>query len=244
MSEAAFRHVILPVLRSGFLGAKGTRLLKRTYKPVAYLVKAIQTYSMVNYHPLQEYVHQRLPANELMPQLSAMTTACLLDFDLDVAAAVRWMAGTHTAAHQDPESILATLRPAVDADILQDLRRILTVGCPALCQAEATEANFKAAYTYGNHQSIYNNIEKTKKALTKEARNGYVLVLDPLLSFFVPHMHRTPIGLINQDSPYKKVRLIFDASSRPEPSSYAINDWTHKGNEPPPSFSHNHSGGT
>jgi hypothetical protein len=43
---------------------------------------------------------------------------------------------------------------------------------------------------------------------------------------FILHSHLTPIGIINIGHPYKKARLIHDASFRPEPWAVAINDMT------------------
>ncbi len=232
VSTAAFRHIILPLLQSKFLTQRQLRCLQLTYKPVADLQRLIRTHRDVDYAPLRDYIHQRLPANIIMPTLAKMTTKCLLDFNLDVAAAVRWIGGTHTAAHRDPEEILRRLECCVDHDILVDLRRILIQGTPALCQAEATEENFQAAFAYGNHKSVSQNIPLIKKALLKEASKGYVLVADPLLSFFIPHLHRSPMGIVNVDDPFKKARIIFDASHRPTLWSMAINDWTNSDNEP------------
>ncbi len=236
VSEAAFRHVLLPLFRSCFLGARPVRKLKAIYKPAAHLYQMLRNYAHINFLPLRDYAHQSLSDEDLMPELSKMTTACFFHFDFDTAAVVRWLGGVHTNGHRNSRHTLGTLAQAVDPSILHDLERIFTVGVPALCNAEATETNFKAAFRYGNHKTVYEDVSKTKKAITKEARKGYVLVLDPWLSYFIPHLHRTPIGIINLQSNYKKLRVIFDASFRPHPASYAINDWTNKSNEPPIHF--------
>jgi hypothetical protein len=100
-----------------------------------------------------------------------MTTACLLHFDGDVATMVRWIGGPHVNAHLNVATILATLQPI--PDIYSDVKRILTFGAPAVCNAEASESNFQAYLTYGNHQSVTQNqsvFESTIVKQTEQAR--------------------------------------------------------------------------
>jgi hypothetical protein len=71
---------------------------------------------------------------------------------------------------------------------------------------------------YGNHKTIAEDVPKTQQALVKDIQRGYVLIMDPWLTFFVPNLHRTPLGMVNLDQPYnKKPRPIFNSSFRPAP---------------------------
>jgi hypothetical protein len=162
-----------------------------------------------------------------------MFAALLLHYDLSVSAAVRWMGGTHAGAHRDHHHILSALANAqVDDDIVCDLRRIYFDGAPASINAESTDANFWNYHTYGNHKTIFEDTVKTKKAMSKDVRRGYNLVADSRLTLLIPHLHPTPVGMVDLAKIYKEPRPIFDSSFRPVPSSMAINDWVDPANEP------------
>jgi hypothetical protein len=53
---------------------------------------------------------------------------------------------------------------------------------------------------YESHASITEDIPKTQQALLKDIRRGYVLIMDPWLTFFVPNLHRTPLEVDRYDS--------------------------------------------
>ena len=55
----------------------------------------------------------------------AMTAPCLLHFDGDVATMIRGIDGPHVNAHLNVDTTLATLKPIVDPDICNNLKRIL-----------------------------------------------------------------------------------------------------------------------
>ena len=61
MSEAAFRHVLLPLFRSRFLGACQVRKLERNYKPALKLPQMLRDYSHIDFSSLRNYAHQSLP---------------------------------------------------------------------------------------------------------------------------------------------------------------------------------------
>lgn len=122
-----------------------------------------------------------------------MITAAFLHFDGCAATVVRYIGGPHTAAHRDPDTILATLRPSVEPAVLSDLERILKYGVPNYINAHSSEANFQAFRRYGNHRSMNELAEsETRKTLLKSFKLGYVLIMNHALIDFVPNMHLTP----------------------------------------------------
>jgi hypothetical protein len=56
--------------------------------------------------------------------------------------------------------------------------------------------------------------------------------MDPWLTFFVPNLHRTPLGVVDLNKLHKNPRPIFDSSFRPTTWDMAINDFTCKEREP------------
>jgi hypothetical protein len=111
---------------------------------------------------------------------------------------------------------------------------------PKACQRTSTractEANYRTYAAYGNHSSVENDANRALDALIKEQKKGWCIIVDPRVMPFVLNSHLTPIGLINIDHPYKKPRLIWDASFRPKPDSFAFNNWTSMETEPPIRF--------
>jgi hypothetical protein len=231
--QAAFRHVLCFLLKSGYLPDSSRAALEAASAPAASYSMLVRTHSLVDFSSLRDPIPQDMPSAIMVPLYSCMFTALLLHYDLSVAAAVRWMGGTHTGAHRDHALIISTLTKAgVDADIIRDLRRVYYFGAPAYINAESTDANFGHYYAYGNHKTILEDVPKTKKAMTKDVRRGYNIVMDQRLALLIPHMHVTPIGMVDLAKIYKEPRPIFDSTFRVHPSSMAINDWVDPANEP------------
>ncbi len=119
---------------------------------------------------------------------------------------------------------------------LSDLTRIFKNGIPAKCNVTSAEANFVACYRYGNHSTVEEEPDKTLKALVKDNRKGFTLVFDERVLVLMLHCHVTPQGIVDLNTPCKNPQPIFDSSFRPYQWCFAINDWTHKDNEPPLTF--------
>lgn len=90
-------------------------------------------------------------------------TAALIHFDGDVADTVRWMGGPHVGAHRNVTETLSYLCGKVDEITYTALEASWRHGVPKLCNAEASEENFRAYLAYGNHASVNEEPELTKK---------------------------------------------------------------------------------
>jgi hypothetical protein len=139
-----FCHVLLPPLKSGFLSCRATKALEKASRQVRQLQQLRKKHQNIDFLPLQGLQANWESTTSIREDWKAMTTARLLHFDGDVATVVRWIGGPHVNAHLNVARILATLQPIVDPDIYRDVERIFTFGAPALCNANASEANFQA----------------------------------------------------------------------------------------------------
>ena len=232
-ADCRLRHVLLPLFKSNFLGAVDHSCLERAYRPALVLRRLLHDHANVDFSPLRGFQANWEEETDINEHRTRMITAAFLHFDCCAATVVRYIGGPHTAAHRDPDKILATLRPSVDPAILSDVERLLKSGVPNYINAHSSEANFQAFRTYGNHGSITNIPESdVRKTLVKSFKRGYVLVMNHDLVDFVPNMHLTPQGIVDLDNPHKNPRPIFDSTCRPQPWCDAINDWTNKCNEP------------
>ena len=235
-AEKCFRHVLLPVFKSGFISRRNLRNLERASFCVRQLQQLLKKYSGVDFRPLQGFQPDWESVTTIRSDWKEMTSACLLHFDGDVATVVRWIGGHHTNAHLNPPEILAKLRPIIDADIWSDLHRILTSGAPAVCNATASETNFQAFLTYGNHSSVSDNQAVFADTIIKQSKRGLVIIMDPALVHFALNVHLSPQGLVDVLHHRRKPRPLSDSSFRPWPGAHAINDWTNKCHEPPLHF--------
>jgi hypothetical protein len=225
--------VLLLVFKSEYLSVRAKHILLRALPFALKLNWLCRQYGSLDLPPLQEGISANLSTPNLIPHLKGLVTACFLHFNFAMPRVVRYIDGQHTAAHRNIPAILAELRRAnVDPSILADLERIITLGWPSFCNANATERNFRAFLAYGNHKTITEDIPKARKALTKDIRQGYVLLMDPSLTFFVFNLHQTPLGMVDLNKLHKNPRPIFDSSFRPAPWAMAINDFTCKETEP------------
>ncbi|KAI2510434.1 hypothetical protein MHU86_4007 [Fragilaria crotonensis] len=231
-AQKCFRHVLLPVLKSGFLSCRATKYLEKASRRVRQLQMMRKKYADVNFLPLQGFQDDWESTTTIRTDWKAMTSACLLHFNGDVANMVRWIGGPHVNAHLNVPAILAKLKLIVDSDIHKDISRILLLGAPALCNASATEENFQAYLQYGNHESVKKNQQVYASTIVKQNKRGLTLIMDPQLIHFALDAHLSPQGLVDVLHPRRKPRPLSDSSFRPWPGAMAINDWTNKKNEP------------
>ena len=233
-SAVRFRHALLPVYKSGFLSRRDRASLETASVLARWLSQTIRQHRDVDFSALKDPIPDDMPISDMMTSYSRMFTAAAIHFDLEIPALVAYVGGTHVGAYRPPTAAtLAILRDGgVEEAVLLDLSRIFDVGCPAICQAEASEENFRAFLHYGNHRSVDEAPAKTKKAVAKDVRKSFAMTFDPRLVWFVPHLHTTPLGMVDLTKRYKSPRPVFDSTHRPHPWCFSINDWTSLCNEP------------
>ena len=237
-SDASLRHVLLPLWKSGFLAGSHDdwSSLCDAYYPARALHGLLEDYGDIEFEPVRGYNPLWGSETEVNQNRVAMATAAFLHFNGSVADLGRWLGGPHVGEHRDHHATLAKLKEhGVENSVIQNLRRIFLDGIPAWCNANASEENFTAYYRYGNHSTVDEVPEKTYKALVKDARKGFTLLLDERCVLLMLHCHLTPQGIVDLTGP-KNPRPIFDSSFRPFPWCFAINDWTNKANEPDLTF--------
>ena len=232
-AEKYFRHVLLPVLKSGFLSRQTTKYLERASFRARQLQQLRKRYASVDFRPLQGFQNDWESTTTIREDWKTMTSACVLHFNGDIATVVRWIGGSHTNNHLNVEATLTKLEPIIDPITWNDLSRILRSGAPALCNAEASEENFQAYLKYGNHTSVRDNQDVFEQTIVKQSKRGLLtIIMDPDLIHFALNAHVSPQGLVDVLHARRKPRPLSDSSFRPYPGAFAINDWTNKVNEP------------
>ena len=236
-SEACLRHVLIPLFKSGFLPRRSDwENFQTAFNMVRIFLTLWDEHSDVDFTTVRGFQKNWDDTLTIDKERVRMTTAALLHFDGDIADTVRWIGGPHVGAHRDTTATLLYLRNKVDDVTYNTLAESWVRGVPKVCNAEASEDNFRAYLQYGNHKTVNKKPELAYKTLLKDSKRGYCLLFDPRMVFFAQNCHVTPIGLVGIDQKHKKPRPIFDSSFRPEPRFSGINDWTTKETEPPLHF--------
>ncbi|KAG7339748.1 hypothetical protein IV203_025427 [Nitzschia inconspicua] len=238
MSEYVFRHIIPPLLTSGFLHPNNLQQLFKASFLAEQFLQLQQHYKHIDHSTAIGYAPYRHYATETTFDQSrtSAVSAALFHVGFSVPKLIRLLGGPHLATHRDVDKIIRTLQDSVEPSILRELERIFRHGSPKQCNVTSTEANFLEFYRYGNHASAVDNPEQLKSVLAKDAKRGFTLVLDRRLLPFIRDLHLTPLGIVDLDNPWKSDRPVFDSSFRPKPWSMAINDWTNKDEEPQVQF--------
>lgn len=237
--QASLRLVLLPLFHSEFLGAADYIRLATATPHAKQCLKLLFEYGHIDPTPIRGFSSDWQSETTMDQYRIDCTTALLLHYDGDLAAAIRFIGGVHTGAHRDVPATLAYLEDkGLPAQVLQDLTRVWKVGSPAICKGESTAANYMKYRQYGNHKSVYEKPDKTLKALVKDHSRGFTLAIHEPMIDFVLNAHVTPQGLVNIHHERKKDRPVFDSSFHPDVHCFAINDANHKDNEPTIVFQH------
>lgn len=234
-TEATFRHVCIPVLRSGFLDDDDLDRFWSASREVRTVFSLFREYAHIDFTPLQGFPKNWNEEEDINEDRVRMFNAALLHFDGDVASVVRWVGGQHVGDQFNREERLRTLKPILDAELYTHVERIFRFGIPGGINAESSEENFQQFRAYGNHKSVDKDPAEMHKNLLKGFKRSFFLAFDDRLAQFMLNCHLTPHGIANPGT--SKSRLVFDGSFRPDITSYAINDWVniHK-TEPPMTF--------
>ena len=206
----------------GYLPVVDIRSLIQASPTIATLWESMVTLQDLDFSPLQE-TDTTYASQQVVPQhKSDMFLACAIHYNFDLPSVIRYTGGNYTAAHQDVEAIVSTLTSAgCDQQLMDEVQRIMTIGCPAYLNAESSQANFEAFAKYGNHTTITKNIAKVLKAINNETRHCYVIPFPRWIIPLCPNIHLTPQGLLIK--PGKKDRMVWDGSHLPHWWSTCIN---------------------
>lgn len=79
---------------------------------------------------------------------------------------------------------------------MDELKRIVTVGCSTYFNASSTQEIFESFKQYGNHSTIIKNIAKDMKTLKKEVQHSAVIPFSAWVIPFCPNIYLTPNGLL------------------------------------------------
>ena len=209
-TEPVLFHIVLPVVKQGFLMPEDICSLARASLPIKHLWKEYQRVKNLDWTPLCEPNPNWQTQEKIDEERVDLRMAMLFHYDMDLAAVHRRIGGHHVGAHRNHEELLERVKHLLPPKLLKELRRVLVDGCPAKFNAEGTHLEFQEMFAYGNHPTVSKNSEKVMKTMNKEDRKEHVLTFPAWLAPFIPHLMLTPNGFVIKHG--KNDRLIFDAS--------------------------------
>jgi len=221
-SEAAFDQVLIFLLKSEYLPEQDKVNLLSINFLYEHLERMIHWSKQVEFVSIRNPVLNYANQSEIDIKRRQKMLAALLYYDLDVPTLIRFLGGNYTGEYRDVSSTIKILQESnCNPTVINDLKKIFTIGCPNKLVASTSRENFLHFFHYGNHTSITKNIHKTTKALNKEDRNQFLIPLPCWLARFLKHLHITPQGLLMKKD--KNDRMIWDGSFLPNWEAVSIN---------------------
>ena len=162
-AEGQFDHILVPLLKSGYLAAAEMQALTRVHPLYDHLVITMERTKHVDFSTLADYdenweKQQAISTHKVMQFLSAA-----LHYDLHIAFVIRYAGGNYTADYRDVPAILKFIEDKVPHELYCQVQRLFTTGAPTKLNAHSTAKNTNMYRHYGNHSSVNQNIAKINK---------------------------------------------------------------------------------
>ena len=129
----------------------------------------------VDFTSLKDPVLNYASHTSITPTCMWLLTACAVHYDLDFGLVTHYLGGEYTAEWHDVNEIITTCKPFVAPEVLSQMERILTTGCPLYFNWEDDAANKRAFVSRRNLPSITQHGKLVAKTLKKEVCNSHLI---------------------------------------------------------------------
>ena len=200
--EVRFDHTIIHLLYSGFLPPQDVKSLSDVHPLYRHLINTRLTCKDKDLSPLftldPNYATQ---ANIPFSRIILLRNLALMH-RLHIPSVIRHLGNDYVGEHLPRAELLRRVKPMVDNNLYNDLKRVLTQGSPNILQGASTDSNFWEYKRYGNHTSVSKDIPRTLVSINKEERNRFLLAFPNWLARFIPHLHLSLIHISEPTRPY------------------------------------------
>ena len=156
------------------------------------LVDRLPVLKEVDFTPLLKKRKYNPDQVEIDRELVVQCTAMAVHYGLNTGLAVRICGEEPMGKWKDVDKILGIAAQEASDDDLDQMRRILTVGCPAKFKWEEPNRNKQNYIRYGNEPSIQENIEPVTETLNKEEKNDNIIPFEWWIVIFSAFAHVVP----------------------------------------------------
>ena len=157
MTEPVLLHIVLPVLKSGFLSVADIHNLSRASRPIGHFLTEYQRDKDLDWTVLNAPNTHWQTQKQIDDDRVDRRQALLFHYDLDLVAVHRHL-GNHVGAHHDHATLLARVKHLLPPKPFRDLRPVLLHGSPAKFNVHGTHQEFQDMHTYGNHPTVSMNV--------------------------------------------------------------------------------------
>jgi hypothetical protein len=163
------------LIKLNWLDNESLGVLSTIHPDFKAMVICIPRLLQVDFMNLKDPVLDYASHTSIAPTRMRLLTACAVHYDLDFGLVTHYLGGEYTAEWRDVKEILSLSEPFVTPEVLSQMERILTTGCPSYFNWEEDAANKRAFVSHCNLPSIAQHDELVVKTLTKEVRNSHLI---------------------------------------------------------------------
>ena len=152
--------------------------LQETKVDIMILDNLVQWARTIDFSALRTPTDRYSKQQTLDHSRTKLLTACAIHYDLHVPSIYRYLGGEYTGSYLKVDQTMAALHKyGCPIQTMQEVQRVMAVGCPNYLVAEDTRSNFLDYYRYGNHITIAQNMSKVMKTMNKEDKHSYRMTL-------------------------------------------------------------------
>ncbi len=153
-AEAELPYVIFFLIKLSWLEERDLGVLSRIHLDFEVMITSIPRLLKVDFTSLKNPVMDYASHTSIAPARVRMLTACAVHYDLDFGLVTRYLGGEYTAEWRDINKIISTCEPFVTPEVLGQMERILTTGCPSYLNWEEDAANKRGATSPPSHSTV------------------------------------------------------------------------------------------
>ena len=148
-SEASFEHTIIFLLKSKYLSDQEEGSLLECHPLFSHLNQMLKWASNIDFNDIRHHIKDYQLQTSIDQTRVKKLLAGILHYNLDIPTFIRYLGGNYTAEYRNVEHTLKWLKASNCAQqVINDIERTMTVGCPNTMNASSSHANFMEFFKY------------------------------------------------------------------------------------------------
>jgi hypothetical protein len=210
-AEAEFLYTIFFLIKLNWLDNESLGVLSTIHPDFKAMVISTPRLRQVDFTSLKDPVLDYASHTSIAPTRVRLLTACAVHYNLDFGLVTSYLGGKFTAEWRDVKEILSLSEPFVTPNVLSQMERILTTGCPLYFNWEENAANKRTFVSRCNLPSVAQHDKLVAKTLTKEVHNSHLIPMARWVCTCLPWGRHLPQNILIKLR--KKPCLIWDGST-------------------------------
>lgn len=178
---------------------------------------------MLQIEPLDWNAHSGVSANAITANKQTLREACLLHYNLDLAAVQRFCGRQFTGKHHCTNQALQVCSHFLPDNLLLELLAALIDGVLNVLAAHIPNKELQTYFQTPNLKSANNRKELVAKAINKELVNHLSMAFDEGLTSFIPHIGVIKLSVVEAKNEQKKPRMFRHCGKIICPNAHLLN---------------------